>query len=233
MTEPTQLTALTDPNSVLFEEVQERPGFTRDEAYAFLAGADTSTFGLPKIVVAAAEVHTGAMIALVPSDADAKRLKVKDGEPVDQLHVTLVYLGDAADVSAKTRDAIVARMNTLVVDAPLRAFDAEGFAVSIFNPPGHTKDDGKERDPCIVLGLSGGEIDRVHTLVTNAVKRVTGLKLPEQHAPWVAHLTLIYTDELNRVIELTNRTGPVTFDRLRVAFAGDVVDVSLETPLQN
>lgn len=52
MTEPTQLTPLSDPANVLFEEVVERPGFTLDEAYAFLTGADTSVFGLPKITVA-------------------------------------------------------------------------------------------------------------------------------------------------------------------------------------
>ncbi len=57
MTTPRQLTALSDPENVLFELVDETaaptgPGFMVDEAYAFLAGADTNTFGVPKIVIA-------------------------------------------------------------------------------------------------------------------------------------------------------------------------------------
>lgn len=223
-------TALSDPESVLLELVDEtrrRPGLSLGEAYAFLAGADRNTSTLPPIVVAAAEVHTGAMIALVPSDADAERLRVRDGEPLDQLHVTLVYLGDANAISDETRETLVTRLRTLVVDAPLAVINAEGFAVSIFNPPGHVKQDSKDREPCIVLGLGGAAIDRARTLVFNATRRAAGLKLPEQHAPWVPHLTLIYTDELDQVIKLTNRVGPVTFDRLRLAFGGDVVDVPL------
>ena len=52
MTNPTRLTPLSDPENVLFEEVEERPGLTEAEAYALLAGADTNTFGVPKITVA-------------------------------------------------------------------------------------------------------------------------------------------------------------------------------------
>lgn len=227
MTAP-ELTPLSDPDNVLFELVEERPAFSEDEAYAFLVGADSSSSTLPPIAVAAAEVHTGAMIALVPSRADAKRLKLASGEPIDQLHTTLVYLGEADAISAKTRDTLVARLRALVVDAPLVKFDAEGFGVSVFNPPGHVKEDGKQRDTCLVLQLSGAEIDRMHTLVANATGRIDGLKLPEQHKPWVPHVTLIYTDEFAEILpKAALRAGPVTFDALRITFAGDVVDVPL------
>ena len=221
-------TALSDPLSVQFELVEERPAFSEAGAYAFLAGADTSVFGLPKIAVAAADVVTGAMVALVPSDADSKRLRIAGGEPVDQLHTTLVYLGDADAISDDARDALTARLRALVVDAPVNAVSAEGFGVSIFNPPGHTGDDGRERDSCIVLQVTGAEIDRVHTLVTNATRRVAGLRLPAQHTPWVPHVTLSYTDEFTEILPAAAlRVGPVTFDRLRIAFAGDVIDVPL------
>lgn len=53
----TKLTPLSDPSNVLFELVEDTPepvdvGFTDDEAYAFLTGADTHTFGVPQILVA-------------------------------------------------------------------------------------------------------------------------------------------------------------------------------------
>ena len=223
-------TALSDPASVFLELVDEsrhRKGMTEAEAYAFLAGADSSSSTLPPIAVAAAEVHTGAMVALVPSLADRRRLAVDGGEPIDQLHTTLVYLGEAAEISGDVREAIVARLRSLVVDAPLARFAAEGFSINVFNPPGHVKDDGKERDTCIVLGVGGAEIDRLHTLVTNAVSRIDGLKLPEQHKPWVPHITLTYTDDVTQIRELTDKVGPVNYTKLRIAFAGDVVDVPL------
>lgn len=224
-----ELTALSDPTSPLFELVEERPGLSLGEAYALLAGAGPQTSSVPKIVVAAAEVHTGAMVALVPSNADAKRLRMKDGEPIDQLHTTLAYLGDADDISNKTRKTLVARLRALVVDAPIKIIKAEGFGLSVFNPPGVERDDGKDRDTCLVLQLSGDELARVHTLVSNVVGRLDGLKLPEQPKPWIPHVTLTYVDELDaaQLVNAARRAGPVTFDRLRLAFAGDVVDVPL------
>lgn len=222
-------TPLSDPNSVMFELVEERPALTLDEAYALLTGFGPQTSTVPKIVVAAAEVHTGAMIALVPSDDDAKRLAVAGGEPNDQLHTTLYYLGEADDLSPNAKTALVERIRALAVDA-LKPVEAEGFAVSIFNPPGHVKDDGKDRDACIVLGLSGEQLAQTHTLVVNAVAQVQRdkkLTLPDQHRPWIPHITLVYTDDLSRAVKLINRAGPVTFDKIRIAFGPEVIDVPL------
>jgi hypothetical protein len=45
--------------------------------------------------------------------------------------------------------------------------------------------------------------------------------------PHVPHVTLQYTDDLNRVKALADRVGPVTFDRLRLAFGGEVTDIPI------
>ena len=223
-------TALSDPASVLLELVDEsrqRPGMTEAEAYAFLAGADRGTSELPKIVVAAAEVHTGAMIALVPSEVDLDRLVVEDGEPRDQLHTTLVYLGEADDVSPNAKRALVTAVKRTL--GGRGEVVGEGFAISVFNPPGHVKEDGKEHETCVVLTVSGREMERMHQTVVSLAEDVAGrgLELPEQHVPWIPHVTLAYTDEVSRVQALTDRVGPITYDRIRLAFAGEVVDVPL------
>lgn len=228
MTSPQQnLTALSDPKSPLFELVDERPGFTVGEAYAFLAGADASVFGLPRIVVAAAEAHTGAMIALVPSDDDLDRLTVQGGEPRDQLHTTLVYLGDADDISPNAKRALVNAVTKAL--AGRGAVVGEGFALSVFNPPGHVKEDGKQRETCIVLAVSGREMDQVHQTVISLAEDLEGrgLNLPEQHSPWIPHVTLTYTDEVSRVEQLIDRVGPITYDKVRLAFASENHDVPL------
>jgi predicted ABC-type ATPase len=227
-----------NPKTIEFELIEEEPGFTLDEAYAFLTGADPSTSSLPKITVAAAEVHTGAMVALIPTAAEAKRLALPEGEPISQLHTTLMYLGEAADIPDEAREAMITRIRNLVSDGLKPHYElplvAEGFSISVFNPPGHTKDDGKQRDTCLVLGLSGNELNEIHTLVSNAISSTAqdvGVTLPEQHKPWIPHITLVYVDPRKNkslIGEAYKRTGPVTFDRIRLAFGGENFDVPLK-----
>ena len=41
--------------------------------------------------------HTGVMIALYPQPSVAEKIAIPDGEPADDLHVTLLFFGEAAD----------------------------------------------------------------------------------------------------------------------------------------
>jgi SPP1 gp7 family putative phage head morphogenesis protein len=51
---------------------------------------------------------------------------------------------------------------------------------------------------------------------------------PEQHVPWVAHICLAYADDPAAMIDdALTRTGPVMFDRLRVAMGGEAYDFPL------
>lgn len=169
---------------------------------------------------------TGAMVALVPTDEDATRLAVEGGETADELHTTLSYLGKAANIPAEVRDRIVAAVQAAVKDAIRPDFDghveADAFAVSVFNPGGD--------EPCIVLGLSGKELTSIRNIVIDTLRGVDGLDLPKQHDTFIPHITLLYTDDAAQVADLTDRTGPVTFDRIRVAFAGEAVDIPLSAP---
>ena len=173
--------------------------------------------------VAAAEVHTGAMVALIPSEEDAARLAVEGGEDPEQLHGTLAYLGEAVDWDTDRQARVVEAMERVAAEHDV--LDVDGFAVSVFNPPGMpAREDGKQRDSCMVLGLSGDALEDVHEAVLDAL---ADDELPDQHAPWHAHVTLAYSDDLSLVEQLADRVGPVTFDRLRVAFAGENIDIPL------
>lgn len=55
--------------------------------------------------------HTGAMVALFPSAALAKKLALPGGEPAADLHVTLAFLGKAADIDG---DAVIAAVKRAV-----------------------------------------------------------------------------------------------------------------------
>jgi hypothetical protein len=81
--------------------------------------------------------------------------------------------------------------------------------------------------------LSGGELEPVHAAVADTVTKAfaeAGVPLPEQHSPWIPHVTLTYTDDLALVAQLADRVGPVTFDAIRVAFGGEVFDIPLGKP---
>lgn len=158
---------------------------------------------------------TKGMVALIPTAADAERLAVEGGLPVDELHLTLLFLGDAADWDDDARTGLVAAVRTTVGTGVI---EGEGFALSAFNAG------NDDHDTCIVLGVGGQSVADIHTAVVEAATDA----VPEQRAPWAAHLSLIYTDDLAVLAELVDRTGPVTFDRLRVAFADTVIDIALD-----
>jgi 2'-5' RNA ligase len=168
-------------------------------------------------------VHTGAMVALIPTAEDAARLAIEGGEPADELHVTLAYLGEAADLGAQGQQDVIDAVSSAINGMP--TVEADIFSVNVFNPASDTAaPDARARDTCLVWGLSGDEIDAVHDMVNAAL---VGLGSGEQHRPWHAHMTAQYTDDLSLIPVLAERVGPVNFDRVRLAFADTVIDIPL------
>lgn len=172
-------------------------------------------------------VHTGAMVALIPTAEDAARLAVDGGQPADELHVTLAYLGEAAALGARGQQDVIDGVSTAANG--LSQFEADAFAISAFNP-GNASD----RETCLVLGLSGDIIDAVHSLVDEALREALwSVDYPPPHRPWHAHMTLQYTDDLTRIPALIDRLGSIRFDRIRVAMGDQVTDIPLIPPGEN
>ena len=71
---------------------------------------------MDSLVAAADGSHlSGAMIALMPTVADAERLAIEGGEAADQLHLTLYYLGDdGTQWHEDAREAAAARSEQLI-----------------------------------------------------------------------------------------------------------------------
>lgn len=176
-----------------------------------------------------AEVHTGAMIALLPSAADAERLAVVGGEAADQLHMTLYYLGEAADWPEEDRTAVREAMRH--ASGWLAPLYANLFGVAQWNPasdsPAWVWNVGDDRD-----ADRFPRVGDVHHEVTYALEdRPQGALVPSQYTPWSPHVCALY-GEVGDTADLVDRLGPITFDRLRVAFGGEYTDFPLLEAVQ-
>lgn len=165
----------------------------------------------------------GAMIALMPTVEDAARLAIEGGEVADQLHLTLRYLGKGADFDETARAAIVDSVRMLAEGMPPITSKVFGAA--------HWNADGDEPSWVWSVGDDpeyGQSLDAAHGLADEALLMApTDVELPPPHTPWVAHICAAYSAELDLIIALEERLGPVVFDRIRVAFAGDHTDIPL------
>lgn len=168
-----------------------------------------------------ADVHTGAMIALIPDAESAARLALSGGEDVEQLHVTLAYLGKAADWADGSRNGVRRSVQRIASSATPVAATAFGFA--LWNP-------GSD-DPVWVYNVGDDLDDPSDTLVT-VHEQVwlgltdEGLEPPRQFSPWAPHIAATYGN-LDGAGQLIDGLGPVRFDRIRVAFAGEYTDYPL------
>lgn len=156
--------------------------------------------------------HTGAMVALVPSAESAARLALEGGEAADQLHVTLAYLGEAADWSTADRAELTDRVKASA--DMLQPVRGNVFGYAKWNPASD--------EPAWVWNVGddpetpGDSLEDAHGEIRYSLE---GLDIPQQHSPWVAHVAATYGDA--DPAELAARIGPVTFDRLAVAFGGE------------
>lgn len=191
--------------------------------------------GVADDLTAADGVHTGAMIALMPTAEDAERLTLDgDGaEPTNELHLTLWFLGDAAPWTDDQRNELIGliRARAATLPGPIRT---HAFGVNHWNP-------GSE-DPAWVWAV-GDDRDAADDAATlheaRNVLAVDALEstherpeTPHQHSPWVAHVTGVYTTETWPLEAMAERLGPITFDRVRIAFAGDHTDIPLGQELE-
>ncbi|PWI06521.1 hypothetical protein DIZ27_32795 [Streptomyces sp. NWU339] len=192
-------------------------------------GPDAYESKLPPsgVVTAADDEHRrGGMIALLPTAEDAERLALEGGEPADELHCTLVFLGDqGADWTPEQRAELV----SLVRDAarnltgPIRA---RAFGVNHWNPSSDkpawvwavgddTEHDGPALHDAAVLAYQA--LEDTHERP----------EIPAQHSPWVAHVTATYDTDTWPLEPMSERVGPITFDCVRLAFGGEHFDIPL------
>lgn len=175
------------------------------------------------LAAARSDKTDGAMIALVPTDADAERLAVPGFEPPDELHLTLWYLGDAVDVSDEQLEELI--VGALEAVGDWNPIEGNAFGAALWNP--------KSDYPAWVLNVGdartaeteGGDPPYL-AMLRDEIGEFIPFDVPKQHTPWQPHICLAYSsgDLANQLI---SRLGPVTFDRVRIAVGENVIDIPL------
>lgn len=161
------------------------------------------------------------MIALVPEDRELDRLALEGGESRDELHLTLMFLGEDEDWPEEARESVREHMNNVAHELTL--LEGNAFGAAVWNPDG--------QDPCVVLNIGGTWLHDVQVEARQAVHNVSHgpdapvTNVPEQHQPWSPHITLAY--DTSRLNDALSRLGPVMFDRIRVVWGDEPVDFDL------
>lgn len=220
-------TPLSDPGNVQFfvvdDYVPDEDGFTDDEVQRILNGE-------PLVASAGVfEANTdkysgGGMVALIPSDADLDRLTLAGEEPRDDLHLTLWYLGDDELTFEQKEDVLRETAHAVEEWHPI---EANAFGVAHWNPEG--------KNPSWVLNVGdafdettddgSSNLARIRSEIGSGIAQ--DFVLPKQHTPWQPHICIAYSSD-DLLDKLTQRLGPVTFDKVRVAYGRDVYDVPLD-----
>lgn len=178
------------------------------------------------ITAAADNEATGAMIALIPSDADLDRLTLPDSiegaEDRGVLHLTLWFLGKAADYDTEMRTELINYAESRVGEIGI--IHGRGFGINFWNPDGDSPSwnlaVGDVEDGMSLSDVRG-------ELSPRRVVSPDENPMPDQHSPWVPHICLAYSSDPGLAGELVDRVGDLTFDKVRIVFAGDETDIPL------
>jgi 2'-5' RNA ligase len=174
-------------------------------------------------------VNTGGMIALLPADPQA--LAVPGGEPVEQIHLTLAYLGDATGLTLAQSEAL--QLCVLELAHDMCQITSRIFAHSLWN----VDSEDASKEPVAVY-----EIDDPLRQLASAAEWAQSMAfgilgtatMPEQHWPFKPHITAGYAlSGYPLSLDALSATGEVTFDRIRLALAGQVYDYPLHVAVNN
>lgn len=166
-------------------------------------------FAQPSLTASAVDGSSGAMVALYPTPPQADALAIENGQPAGELHVTLVYLGQATDVDlAKVEDALGADLGK-----PLAGETGEPFQFP----------EGEDGTPLNVSpdvpGLADFRAEVLRRL------EAAGIEDASSHPDWVPHICLGYGNDPS---EAEAKVGlPLSFDSVAVVVGGDRTNVPL------
>lgn len=176
-----------------------------------------------RIVITAAggdpQVSTGAMVALYPTAEQAQQLALDGGEDPESLHVTLAYLGKAADLTPQQKAAAASVCSAMAsLHAPL-----EGTYAGVARFSASESSDGL--DPVVALPDVQGLVALRNLLCEHL--QAAGIPLPSEHG-YQPHTTLTYVGQEDPMpLDRLPETVPATFSHVCLVMGGTRSDFPL------
>ncbi|RYJ26471.1 phage minor capsid protein [Streptomyces sp. L-9-10] len=163
------------------------------------------------MALTAAANMSGAIVAFLPADPDT--LTVPDGDPAEQLHITLLYLtDDNAELDEEQRQFIAQALADVAPDGPIEA--------TVTGVQGLGEDDPQ----AIVLMLDSPELQTMRETVKAAL--ADGIPVPEDRFPeYLPHLTIGYGIDPDALADQVGTT--VVLDRLAAMYGPDHEEIPL------
>lgn len=164
--------------------------------------------------MASPDFSDGCMIALYPPPEVAQALAVEGGLPPEEMHVTVAYLGDTADIDVDVLREVVAQLA-----------ERQPFTVQF---AGHARFTGGDKDVIVALADSPYLEDlRRDTL---EALRERGIEVPRDHG-YTAHCTITYLAPDDEAPLTRLEAQPVEFTTLAAVHGTDRTDFPLEHPI--
>lgn len=164
--------------------------------------------------VASPDYSDGCMIALYPPPEVAATLTVDGGLPAADMHVTVCYLGDAADIDGDLLREVVAEL------AERQPFTAQ--------LAGHARFTGGDKDVIVAL-VDSADLEDLRRDTLDALYE-RGIQPPRDHG-YTAHLTITYLDASDEAPLSRLEAQPASFTTLAAVHGTDRTDYPLEHPM--
>lgn len=156
----------------------------------------------------------GCMIALYPPPELAEQLAIEGGLPAEELHVTVAYLGAAADVDGDALREAVAEL------AGRRPFTAQLAGLARFT--------GGDKDALVAL-VDSPDLEELRRDTLDALHE-RGIFVSREHG-YTAHLSLLYLEPDDDAPLDRLKAQPVGFAALSAVHGTDRTDTALTHPM--
>lgn len=186
---------------------------SQDETWLFSSANDFREDVVEDAINTASAPHTGVMVALFPDPTIADQLQLPGGEPSDELHVTLAYLGEVgAEVKPEDEQAILDAVQAWAdTQDPIQA-TTNGLGIFHNDPP---------------VTYASVDSPQLPTARQSLIEHLDKAgQSPLQDHGFTPHMTLKYDD----VRDHTVPSVPMTFTHATVAFAGKRTHIPLGAP---